>query len=40
VFIRLKALAMMEPSVFACAERHDNLEAIYKKLEERCDPPF
>lgn len=37
--IRFKAL-VMEPSVFACAERHGNLEAIYKKLEERRDPPF
>ena len=37
VFIRFKAL-LMEPSVFTYAERHDNLEAIYKKLEERRDP--
>ncbi len=36
VFIRFKAL-IMEPAVFAYAERHDNLEAIYKKLEERRD---
>ena len=36
VFIRFKAL-IMEPSVFTYAERHDNLEAIYKKLEERRD---
>jgi type I restriction enzyme R subunit len=36
VFIRFKAL-IMEPSVFAYAERHDNVEAIYKKLEERRD---
>ena len=36
VFIRFKAL-LMEPSVFAYAERHDNLEAIYKKLTERRD---
>jgi type I restriction enzyme R subunit len=36
VFIRFKAL-LMEPSVFTYAERHDNLEAIYKKLEERRD---
>ncbi len=34
VFIRFKAL-LMEPSVFAFAERHDNIEAIYKKLEEK-----
>ena len=27
----------MEPSVFAFAERHDNIEAIYKKLIERRD---
>jgi len=33
VFIRFKAL-LMEPSVFQYAERHDNLEAIYKKLQE------
>ena len=31
VFIRFKAL-LMEPSAFAYAERHDNIEAIYKKL--------
>jgi type I restriction enzyme R subunit len=36
VFVRFKAL-IMEPSVFAFAERHDNIEAIYKKLEERRD---
>ena len=36
VFIRFKAL-LMEPSVFAYAERHDNIEAIYKKLTERRD---
>ncbi len=36
VFIRFKAL-IMEQSAFTCAERHDNLEAIYKKLEERRD---
>jgi len=27
----------MEPSVFAYAERHDNIKAIYKKLSERRD---
>ena len=27
----------MEPSAFAYAERHDNIEAIYKKLAERRD---
>ena len=27
----------MEPAAFAYAERHDNIEAIYKKLEERRD---
>jgi type I restriction enzyme R subunit len=36
VFTRFKAL-IMEPAVFAYAERHDNIEAIYKKLEERRD---
>jgi len=36
VFIRFKAL-LMEPSVFAFAERHDNIEAIYKKLQEKRD---
>jgi type I restriction enzyme R subunit len=27
----------MEPSVFIFAERHDNIEAIYRKLEEKRD---
>ncbi len=36
VFIRFKAL-LMEPNVFAYAERHDNIEAIYKKLQEKRD---
>ena len=36
VFVRFKAL-LMEPSAFPYAERHDNLEAIYKKLSERRD---
>ena len=36
VFIRFKAL-LMEPSSYAYAERHDNIEAIYKKLEEKRD---
>ena len=36
IFLRFKAL-LMEPSVFTYAERHDNIEAIYKKLEERRD---
>ena len=36
VFVRFKAL-VMEPSAFAYAERHDNIEAIYKKLTERRD---
>jgi len=36
VFERFKAL-LMEPAVFAYAERHDNIEAIYKKLQERRD---
>src|SRR2546425_9456037 len=34
VFGRFKAL-LMEPSVFRYAERHDNIEAIYKKLEDK-----
>ena len=36
VFIRFKAL-LMEPSVLSYAERHDNIEAIYKKLQEKRD---
>ena len=36
VFVRFKAL-LMEPSAFAFAERHDNIEAIYRKLTERRD---
>lgn len=36
VFDRFKAL-LMEPSALAYAERHDNIEAIYKKLQERRD---
>jgi type I restriction enzyme R subunit len=36
VFIRFKSL-IMEPSAFAYAVRHDNIEVIYKKLEERRD---
>jgi type I restriction enzyme, R subunit len=36
VFIRFKAL-LMEPSAYAFAERHDNIETIYKKLEEKRD---
>lgn len=36
VFSRFKAL-MVEPSALIYAERHDNLEAIYKKLNERRD---
>ena len=36
VFSRFKAL-LVEPSALAYAERHDNLEAIYKKLSERRD---
>lgn len=36
VFERFKAL-LMEPSALRYAERHDNLEAIYKKLQERRD---
>lgn len=36
VFSRFKAL-LMEPSAFIYAERHDNIEAIYKKLQEKRD---
>ena len=36
VFSRFKAL-LVEPTVYRYAERHDNLEAIYKKLTERRD---
>ena len=36
VFIRFKAL-LMEPSALAYAELHDNIEAIYKKLQEKRD---
>ena len=36
VFVRFRAL-LMEPSAFAYAERHDNIETIYKKLTERRD---
>ncbi len=36
VFIRFRSL-LMEPSAFAYAERHDNIEAIYKKLEDKRD---
>ncbi len=36
VFVRFKAL-LMEPSARGFAERHDNIEAIYKKLGERRD---
>lgn len=36
VFNRFKAL-LVEPSALAYAERHDNLEAVYKKLTERRD---
>ena len=36
VFIRFKVL-LMEPSALAYAERHDNIEAIYKKLQGRRD---
>ena len=36
IFIRFKNL-LMEPSAFKYAERHDNIEAIYKKLTERRD---
>ena len=36
VFVRFRAL-LMEPSAYSYAERHDNIEAIYKKLTERRD---
>ena len=36
VFVRFKAL-LMEPSAYPFAERHDNIEAVYKKLSERRD---
>ena len=36
VFARFKAL-LVEPAALAYAERHDNLEAVYKKLSERRD---
>ena len=36
VFLRAKAL-ITEPAVFVFSERHDNIEAIYKKLGERRD---
>jgi type I restriction enzyme, R subunit len=36
VFIRFKAL-LVEPTAYVYAERHDNIEAIYKKLSERRD---
>jgi type I restriction enzyme R subunit len=36
IFIRFRAL-VTEPSAYAYAERHDNIEAIYKKLTERRD---
>jgi type I restriction enzyme R subunit len=36
VFVRFKAL-LMEPAAFTYAERHDNIEAIYKKLQEGQD---
>jgi type I restriction enzyme R subunit len=36
VFNRFKAL-LTEPSVFAYVERRDNIEAIYKKLQEKRD---
>ena len=36
IFVRFKAL-LMEPSALAYAERHDNIEAIYKTLQNRRD---
>jgi len=35
VFLRFKAL--MEPTVYAYADRHDSIEAIYEKLIEARD---
>jgi type I restriction enzyme, R subunit len=36
VFVRFRAL-VTEPTAYKYAERHDNIEAIYKKLTERRD---
>jgi type I restriction enzyme R subunit len=36
LFSRFRAL-ITEPSIYAYAERHDNIEAIYKKLSEKRD---
>ncbi len=36
LFIRFKSL-VTEPTIYPYAERHDNIEAIYKKLTERRD---
>lgn len=36
MFIRFRAL-VTEPTAYTYAERHDNIEAIYKKLTERRD---
>jgi type I restriction enzyme R subunit len=36
VFMRFRSL-ITEPTAYAYAERHDNIEAIYKKLTERRD---
>lgn len=36
VFVRFKAL-LMEPSALDWADRHDDIEAIYKKLQDRRD---
>lgn len=36
VLLRFKTL-LMEPSPFTYAERHDAIEAIYKKLQEKRD---
>jgi type I restriction enzyme R subunit len=36
VFVRFRSL-LMEPTAFQYAERHDNIEAVYKKLTERRD---
>ncbi|EXI66557.1 MAG: Type I restriction enzyme EcoR124II R protein [Candidatus Accumulibacter adjunctus] len=36
VFVRFRSL-LIEPTVFQYAERHDHIEAIYRKLSERRD---
>lgn len=38
VFVRFRSL-LMEPTAFADAERHDDIEAVHKKLSERHTTP-